>query len=1067
MVYLVRGRAGSGKSRYLIKKARDAMVAGHRVYMIVPDQATFNTEGQLAAAMPSGGILGSQVLSFSRLCDRVLEQTGGIKKPYLDAQGAGMALSLLLQKYEDALMAFSGHVSSPGFTNLLYEELCELRRYSITPQMLKETGNSPRVKDLALLLEAFENEVLSQYTDTVGRMERMIAQISQADFLKGSHIFIDGFEMVTDQLLRAIRELFLLAEEVTISFRLGEENDPDAPIFETERIHYGRIERIAQEVGATIRPVLLRGETAEMRQQAPALRHLEKNLFAFPHQPYDKETTAIGLWAAPSPREEAYAAARYIRRLVREEGYRYRDFFIQLCDPTMIPQLKQALGESGIPFFLDEKRPMAQKNISRFCLSLLAAVAFGKRVEDIADLLKTGLYGTFSQEEIDGFCAHCTRKNIRYLTERVIDREADEAMAALLMRIHHPLMLLEKELAGDAAHCARRFYKELEDRTEGIEEYLQQVQALDLEAYEEERLSYQGLLEILSQMHGILGDAKLSPRLFYQLMKTSLLGKELAILPPTADCVDVGDLRRSRAPHVKCLVVLGATDANLPRRIDTGGVLPLREREQLMERGLWMGNSLSQRLAEEELAIYGALSKPTQRLYVSYPLLDKGGGTQNPSGILQTLSQLFSLSICPIPDYRLSAQGYGTGPVAGALAGLGAARAYGRGEPVLGDYAALYEKSLARLQRAHGMGQGGLSPLEEETAKQLFLERDQISASRMEAYARCPYQHFIQNGLSPRPVQPPGVTRLSRGNILHRALELLVAAKPSWDLPEEEIRLLARTMLERVRTELAGEGEDPYRSEYQWQQLLREAEISFLCLFYQMEKSLFMPVSTEDFFYENLFVEVEYDGQPIRLIGRIDRVDAATLDGKRYLRVIDYKSGKVRSGQEEMLDGTSLQLPLYAAVAKKQLGGELAGMFFMPIGKASPADSRDAAREQAVKAHRLKGVLRADTTLATAMDQSLAPQGSSDTIPVALKKDGSFTQKSSTADVGALEEMIALALKKAKEIVGRMLTGEITPAPISKKDSDPCDYCDYRAMCPYYKTHKLRGGEADGTQMDG
>ena len=47
------------------------------------------------------------------------------------------------------------------------------------------------------------------------------------------------------------------AEEVAVTFRLGQENDRDFPIFETELSHYKRIEKLALSAGKRLRPVPL------------------------------------------------------------------------------------------------------------------------------------------------------------------------------------------------------------------------------------------------------------------------------------------------------------------------------------------------------------------------------------------------------------------------------------------------------------------------------------------------------------------------------------------------------------------------------------------------------------------------------------------------------------------------------------------------------------------------------------------------------------------------------------------------------------------------------------------
>ena len=165
-----------------------------------------------------------------------------------------MAVSMLLLRHREEFATFGGYVNSPSFAALLYQQLCELRRFSIGPEELREV-DSPRVRDVALMLEAYQKDILSRYTDVVGRMEMMVERIPEAPMLRGSHVFIDGFEMVTDQLLRVVGAIMGTAEEVAVTFRLGQENDRDFPIFETELSHYKRIEKLALSAGKRLHPV--------------------------------------------------------------------------------------------------------------------------------------------------------------------------------------------------------------------------------------------------------------------------------------------------------------------------------------------------------------------------------------------------------------------------------------------------------------------------------------------------------------------------------------------------------------------------------------------------------------------------------------------------------------------------------------------------------------------------------------------------------------------------------------------------------------------------------------------
>jgi RecB family exonuclease len=78
-------------------------------------------------------------------------------------------------------------------------------------------------------------------------------------------------------------------------------------------------------------------------------------------------------------------------------------------------------------------------------------------------------------------------------------------------------------------------------------------------------------------------------------------------------------------------------------------------------------------------------------------------------------------------------------------------------------------------------------------------------------------------------------------------------------------------------------------------------------------------------------IEIELDGRVLWLAGRIDRIDWS--DDKTRFRVIDYKTGKVRSEKPgELQGGRMLQLPLYVLVGAQLLdtdprGGEAAYVY--------------------------------------------------------------------------------------------------------------------------------------------
>ncbi len=107
MVHMIAGRAGSGKSRRMYEMAEAAMEAGKRVYLIVPDQATFQTEWEMAKRRPQGAWRAAGAV----LLPAVRPGSAGDRRrgPALSlGAGAVMAVSMLLLRHRENLPPLEG-----------------------------------------------------------------------------------------------------------------------------------------------------------------------------------------------------------------------------------------------------------------------------------------------------------------------------------------------------------------------------------------------------------------------------------------------------------------------------------------------------------------------------------------------------------------------------------------------------------------------------------------------------------------------------------------------------------------------------------------------------------------------------------------------------------------------------------------------------------------------------------------------------------------------------------------------------------------------------------------------
>ncbi len=212
----------------------------------------------------------------------------------------------------------------------------------------------------------------------------------------------------------------------------------------------------------------------------------------------------------------------------------------------------------------------------------------------------------------------------------------------------------------------------------------------------------------------------------------------------------------------------------------------------------------------------------------------------------------------------------------------------------------------------------------------------------------------------------------------------------------------------------------------------------------QLEKGEFSPVDFERVFYGH------YENTMIG--GKIDRVDTAEKDGKLYVKIIDYKSGRNDLSPDEIYAGLKLQLMVYlqntlerAAKDNPGMGIVAAGAFYnrmdnpiVPyVSGASDGDYEKALLKQL----RPTGVVGLES--AGLMDSWESSE--SLVIPAKRKKDGLLQADGHVYTDAQLKCLARFAACKLAELEGRINSGEIGASPYE----GACEYCPYDAVCGF------------------
>ncbi|MEW6661143.1 MAG: helicase-exonuclease AddAB subunit AddB [Bacillota bacterium] len=1119
------GRAGSGKTTTCLEEVRQLLQEspmGNSLVLLVPEQATFQTEYALASTPNLGGMMRAQVLSFRRLAYRVLLEVGGAARIPLGDLGQRMVLRQLLEQRKNQLRVFSRAANQTGFANVLAKTISELKLYCITPEILQEKSKilkeredagrlADKLADLAHLYCDLEEYLAGRYIHPDDYLGLLAQRINLSPTVQGAKVWIDSFTGFTPQEYQVLAAILQTAERVSVALCLDSRQlsrpAGETDIFFSTRQTMDKLLSLAGELGVPVEsPTVLEQAVPWRFVSSPVIGHLERAFFQRPNRLWEKETAGVSLVAAANRRAEVEGVAREVIRLCRDEGYRWREIGVVLRDVEGYRDLISSIfADYGIAFFVDAKRTVMFHPLAELIRSALEVVLENWAYDPVFRYLKTDLI-PLSREEVDQLENYVLAHGIRgghwtngqpWNFRRRYTLGEDEGFksweASQLAQINRARAKAVKALAGfeksaKAAATVREvslaLFHLLEDLevAHRLEQWSREAEKKGrLEAAREHAQVWKGVVDLLDQMVEALGEEAISLEEYARVLLAGLESLQLGLIPPGLDQVLVGSLDRSRNPNLRAAFVLGVSDGVFPARPGGEGFFSEPERERLQSAGLNLAPDGRRRLLEEQFLVYTALTRSSEYLWVSYPLADEEGRAMMPSTVIARLKEILPglreriLPVEPpgLPAADLEFIGHPGRALSHLAVKLREAKA---GIPIPALWWGVYNWALFRLQHLTSLKGiiGGLFHVNQEKAipslaRNLYGQRMKVSVSRIEKFNACPFAHFMSYGLELKDRPQYKLAAPDLGQFFHAALkkigDRIEAAGLDWGaISKEQCRDLVRAVTEELAPQLQNEillSTARYR--YLQNKLRRTLERSVGLLAEHARRGIFRPVGLEVGFGSGHdlppLVLNTVGGSALEVAGRIDRIDLGVAgEGSRYLRVIDYKSGKAGLSLTDIYHGLEIQLLTYLDVALTHApllagGPALPGaiLYFSLqdplISAQGPVDPAEAER-RVLASLKTKGLVLADAGVVRMMD-SHCLNGRSELLPVALKQDGGFYKDSAVIDdaqFAALRRHLRLVLMRAAE---RILAGDVAIDPYRKKNLTPCRYCIYKPVCQH------------------
>ena len=1066
MLTLLYARAGQDIRGELL--ARMGASCARRRLLIVPEQYSHESERAMCAALGGGALMDCEVLSFTRLAGRLTDAAGGGAAPMLDAGGRMLLMYAALRKVSDVLTTYRAPSRKPAFLTGLLATVDECRSYRVEPEALLSAGEElggrqgDKLRDLGLIYAAYRALEAEGHADPRGRLDRLARQLEDTRWGAGMAFYVYGFTDFTPQ-EEGVLSALMAQGELTVALVCGGGDDPSG-IFQPALRCARRLVRLAKDNNLPVREETLDRPLA----RHPSLAFLEENLFGGgPERPWTG-ACAVTRVAAATPRQEAEWCAAEILRLLREEGYRCRDIAVCARRIDGYGELIDSVFERyGVPVFRSAMEDILEKPVLALVTSALAAAGSDYPYEELFRYLKTGLTGIEDEERdlLENYVLTWDLKGSAWTRKKPWDMHPEgygrafsdgdralvERLDGLRRRVIAPLEALRKNPDKTGRGRALALCQLLED-IDLPTRLGQRADSLDRRGDRTAAAQYRQLWDILAggleQCALLLGDTELELEEFSRLFSLVLSQYDVGAIPVSLDAVTVGDAPRMAHKEVKALFLLGADSNAVPDCTPSPGLFSDQDRDVLSAMEVELAPRQEDKLRREMTIAYETCCRPSQRLYVSYAA-GSGDNQKTPCFLWERLG-------APFPDAPVVDGGDPLARLSAPDAALELAGQEGAVAAALKQVPGL----APRVERVQGAGRWRRGRLSRPAVDALFGPVVPMSATRLDLVNSCHFSHFLRFGLDARPRQRAAFRATDYGTFVHHVLEHTLRRAKGAGVPLDDadgVRRLSQEEADRYEREvLAGLEEEPARFQYLFRRMKEAALTVTQSVAAELAASDFTPAAFELGFGQGRDlppVEVE-QGVRLRLSGYVDRVDQWLHDGKRYLRVVDYKTGKKSFDFADVEDGRGLQMLLYLFALTR--GGERvlgpgesvpAGVLYIPARTPLVDGERGMTDEEIQRSRdrllRRQGLVLDDPEVLSAMERA---QGAYRFLPVSGGRGGS-DYLVTPEQMDALDRYITQALHDA---AGELAAGNIDADPYWQgADKNPCRWCDYRAACHF------------------
>lgn len=1047
--------------------------------VLVPETKSIIIEKELLSLSKRGSFANVFVYSFVRLLDRIGHLS---PEKTLGKQACTLLLRKIIYDNIASLKCYKKTAKTIGFAEKMYETIAQLKSSDISADDLRfslETSKlslKAKLEDIILIYEEYEKRLGGEFFDDCDRLAILSVLAKNNEFLANSHIFLVGFDNITFEMQRVIKDLAVNVKEITFSCVYFNENRKDRHIQNNEL--YLKLAHIADELKYPYVPKVFKsfkkGDFFDVQ-----------NYICSTEKKQVKSDGSIKVFEARTKKIELDFVANTILKEVKA-GKRFKDIGVLLADMEGdIDVLKECFEAYKIPYFANVPESIDSQPLFRFIKNAFELRLSHLSSENVLKFMGSPL-----------FCAEDFAADVCYANETGVNyseflKEIDSKFFEVNSKYFEKLAGLDDEdqnetsidLSGRADAIRNDFEKfrnfyfkfdEILSSGSKVKDYISAINFIikyfSVESKIEKIAENQHMfgLETLSRVNetsllkleklneslsNFLGETETDLSEFLGIFLSGAKSIMVRLAPVSIDCVIVqGDT--DGFFDISDLFIVGAIEGKFPSKITDSGIIldsELDEAKSLIQKGI--EPSVKDINRRENFKAYEALIEPKEKLYVSFSLKSLSGKNNKPARFVLDLISLFGGEILSRKYERIDFVNFEILERQFVKAINDFENDRGNLTQVNEIYSELGDKISEKLGLfLFGLEQGQHN-FNLESTDGLYFFNGKTSVSQIQTYFDCPYKFFAQYGLKLKENRLAKLNLPDIGSIIHKIAEIFGKNIAKFEsLSEEEFNQKVRALVFNVFEDMNLSVE---KNKALVSILLDESLRLTKYIAYEQKNSGFKMTSQEFVFAGNDAISL--DGGKVRLEGKIDRID----EFGDYIRIIDYKTGNVENNLKSIYYGRKIQLSAYLEAVQSK-GKKVAGVFYFPVHS-----DYAVSEEKSKTAYKMVGLILDNIDIVKNMDHSLNGESlKSNIVPIwtKIEENGEmvFNGRQTRYSEEEFEFIKDYVNKLCSQAVSEIAGGYIEPSPIADENGSvplSCKFCKLSGFCGLEKSRFSLGRE--------